>query len=428
MIRRRINHLLDLISGYRYELAGAGMKASSIAMAFGATLILSRGLGVDDFGRFAALQAGFYLLIALAKFGGPKLIVREMAIALKSRESELVNGLFRVTWFYVISLFGLTTVTILVISLLVPGLFLQWGHSLSLLMIVAVWAWATLSMWDALTRGFGRVLIGQAAELLVRPGVFLIAIALIWFTSSDNQFNLNTTVMVFSASAIIALIFSFIVFLRLPRPAGTFNIPWRGWTGGFLQFGAIGLVGSLSLQLETLLLATLATPVETAYFKVATQVGMLTTFGLGVVNLQFAPVIAGYITDKQIDNLQKIAIRSSRFSTIFAAPVFIIVLLAGSPLITLLFSAKFSAAALPLTLVVFAQLINATCGSVALILNSGGHQAWVLLTSILALVLGSVLNLILIPTLGSFGAAIAFATALIIWNAILVCLVFKLAW
>lgn len=422
----RVERLMTLAAAYRFELIGAAMKALSILIVFGVTTILARVLEVGDFGRFAALQGGLYLAIALAKFGGPMLIVRELAIARKTDRPDLVNGLFRVTRLYILCLAGLAVLAAPLVWIATARLLQNLGPGFGLLMITVVWAWATLALWDALTRGYGRVLLGQMAELLVRPGVFFIAVAVGWAISTAGVLDLGSVLMMFAASAFAAFGFSLWNLSRLPRVEAQPLVPWRRWARDFVQFGAIGVLGSIALQLEILLLATLASPEETAYYKVATQIGMLTTFGLGVVNLQFAPVIAEYIAEHRIDDLQRIAIRSSRFSLLFAAPLFLIALFVGGPLTALLFGADFAQASYPLQWVVTAQLVNATCGSVALILSSGGRQAWVLRTGFFTLALGVCMNLVLIPPLGAVGAAISFATALIVWNVVLLWLVWRI--
>jgi O-antigen/teichoic acid export membrane protein len=77
---------------------------------------------------------------------------------------------------------------------------------------------------------------------------------------------------------------------------------------------------------------------------------------------------------------------------------------------------EYAEAALALTILCFGQLVNASAGSVAVILNMSGHDKQKLYGVIAARSINLVLSTLLIPVFELVGSAVSFSVSLSIWN------------
>jgi O-antigen/teichoic acid export membrane protein len=87
-----------------------------------------------------------------------------------------------------------------------------------------------------------------------------------------------------------------------------------------------------------------------------------------------------------------------------------------APWILKLFGQEFVAGTESLRILCIGQIINASTGSVGLILNMTGHEKYNVMSLSLGTGINLLLNLLLVPQFGLIGAAIAAATSMIVWN------------
>jgi O-antigen/teichoic acid export membrane protein len=73
----------------------------------------------------------------------------------------------------------------------------------------------------------------------------------------------------------------------------------------------------------------------------------------------------------------------------------------------------------PLVILCVGQLVNASMGSVASVLNMTGHERETTKSVLVGAFVNVTLNLALVPVWGMIGAAIATACTLVVWNVIM---------
>jgi O-antigen/teichoic acid export membrane protein len=151
----------------------------------------------------------------------------------------------------------------------------------------------------------------------------------------------------------------------------------------------------------------------------------LVSFGLLSVNMVLAPTVADLYSKREIQRLQNIVTKSARASFLFTLPVALLFIFYGSGMISFLYGSQFIPAALPLSILCVAQVVNGGMGSVALLLNMTGFEKDTAAGTTIAAISNVFFNLLLIPSMGIVGASIATGMSIIIWNVILVKLLFK---
>jgi O-antigen/teichoic acid export membrane protein len=159
---------------------------------------------------------------------------------------------------------------------------------------------------------------------------------------------------------------------------------------------------------------------EVGLFRVASTGASLVSFGLTAINLALAPQVARLYQSGDIQKLQRMITLTTRGAVAVSLPVAVVFIVWGRPLIRLMFGIEYLAAATALVVLCIGQLINASCGSVVLVLNMTGNDKATVSSAIVALVLNVILAATLIPSYGLFGAAIGYTASLIAWNIILV--------
>ena len=152
-------------------------------------------------------------------------------------------------------------------------------------------------------------------------------------------------------------------------------------------------------------------------YKTCTNISMLAATLLVALNTTVQPKITQLYTQKKLDEVQRIAYKSSKLIFLLSVPVFII-LLFFSKYVMWLYGLEFMKGAICLSILTIGQVFNTFCGPVAQLLNATGYHKQFRNISLLGAVLNIAMNLILVPKFGIEGAAIANAISMVLWNII----------
>ena len=150
-------------------------------------------------------------------------------------------------------------------------------------------------------------------------------------------------------------------------------------------------------------------------YKTCTNISMLAATLLVALNTTVQPKLTQLYTQKNFEEVQRIATKSSKLIFLLSIPVFII-LFFFSKQVMWLYGNEFMKGALSLSILTTGQILNTLCGPVAQLLNATGYHKQFRNISIIGVVVNIIVNLFLIPRYGIVGAAIANAISMIVWN------------
>jgi len=142
------------------------------------------------------------------------------------------------------------------------------------------------------------------------------------------------------------------------------------------------------------------------------------------VNVPLTPRISELWEQGETERLKHI-VRRAAITTTAGAMVTCAALLVLAPWLLSAFGAAFTVNVPALVWLAAAQIFNAACGPVATLLDMTNHQRftiWGLVASIAANILVGVW---LIPQQGAYGAAIAMALSIIVWNVLMLFFVWR---
>jgi O-antigen/teichoic acid export membrane protein len=274
----------------------------------------------------------------------------------------------------------------------------------------------------AMLRGLRKVVLGQMPEQVIRPTALLLMILVLYV--AGHEFGTAASVMAVQVlSVAVAFAFGLYFFMR-HRPAELATaVPQykssTAWLYSSIPFGLSAAMQLINGRTDILVLGIFRDDAEVGVYRVAVQLATLIVFAQQTVNAIQGPYVAHLYAEGDKKKLQKMVTKSSR--AIFSFSLFIVVALAvfGEPLIRVAFGPHYIGAYWPLLILSIGQLVNASTGAVANVLNMTGHERDTMLIILVGAILNVTLNFSLTPLLGMTGAAIGTASGLVTWNVLM---------
>ncbi|WP_185827581.1 flippase [Halomonas nitroreducens] len=403
---------------FRGGAGSAVVKVGHTFLAFIVATLLARSLGAGAYGTYSFAYALVSLMAIPAQLGIPQLVMRETAKAHACGQWELLRGLWRWSTLAV----WITSGVITLVALL--GLYLWEGdlNELTRQTLLASFALIPLvalgNLRGAALRGLRRVVLGQLPELVFRPLLFVILILVAW---AVGDILTSVTAMILHASAALIAFIAGAWILKKVKPgeiarASSACYHSLAWLYAAVPLGMVVGLQMLNSQTDVVMLGFLSTSEDVGVYKVAASVSVLVSFGLQVVNMAVSPHVARLHAQGAMDRLQNVVSKSSRFSVLLAAPVFLFFAVFGEWFLGFVFGAEYSHGYHALLVLVVGQLVNALFGSVGVLLNMTGHQVDSMRAMVMATLINIIMNALLIPLYGTVGAGLATALTICFWN------------
>lgn len=396
----------------RGAVESISVRVAGVALSYAATLLLSRLLGVSDYGRYAIALSWVLVLTLPAKAGFDNSSLRYATVYLERGDGSSLRAFIRFAA-------GTVTALSLGIGLLI---YLVGQRIASVDPKLVVWAalmvlpLALLALYSVLMRTAQRVIASQFYEQMLRPALIILAVT--GLTLTGEQLDAGHALMITSIAAFGALLILWMHFRRVfgtslrNRPDFT---PWREWLAVSVPMLIMGIVQELMNHVEIILLGVLASARYAGLFAASWRLASFVPFAFVGLSTMAAPLIASAHDRGASDELFRISALVARIGFAFAAAVTIALLLAGRWLLSL-FGPDFTEAYRILATLLLGGLVNAFTGIVGYLMILTGREKQSLAIFAGALVLSIVLNLLLIPRFGAVGAAVASSSATIAWN------------
>ncbi|WP_197018334.1 oligosaccharide flippase family protein [Sphingomonas sp. URHD0057] len=401
----------------RFLLKGSfvsiALRIGGVALGYLAHVLLSRLLGLQNYGEYV-VALGWALVLALpARVGFDNSALRFSTIYLEDGRFGSLRGYVQVAAVAV----GLSSILAGILMVLLASRFgkgipfatLVWGA-------VTILPLALLGVGSALLRTTRRIFAAQFYDQLLRPGLLILLVG--GTAVAGLALHAATALMFTALAAALALGALLVHLLRVLAPqlrtAADYS-HWREWFSLSIPLLIMGAMQELLNQLEIILLGTLAGPREAGLFSAAWRLASLAPFALVSLSVVSGPLVASAYHRRDRAELHRITSLSARIGLAFAVVASGLLLVVGRPLLAL-FGPEFPQAYPALAILLGGAIVNAFTGIVGYLLTLTGRQNQGLLIFAAGLIVSIALNLLLIPPFGIVGAAIASATALSCWN------------
>ncbi|WP_319204543.1 flippase [uncultured Ilyobacter sp.] len=226
----------------------------------------------------------------------------------------------------------------------------------------------------------------------------LLAIAF-YFLFGKNVENIIFSVYV---SSLFSIIF---YFLKNKEKFGKIN-----FDSEFIKYSlplvVAAMMGVLMGKIDIIMLGSMIDKKSVGIYQIASQIAGSTSVILMIFNTVFAPKVSQLYHAEEMDKLKEMYVKSTRFLGITSLFI-ILVLCLLSKYILLIFGKEFVSGQWPLIYRSIGQFLNASVGSVWLMLAMTGKSKLQMYGNLLACILNISLNYVFIKSYGINGAAIA---------------------
>ena len=169
-------------------------------------------------------------------------------------------------------------------------------------------------------------------------------------------------------------------------------------------------------QTGIILLGMFRDETEVGYFAIAVKLATLTSFVLNAINSMVGPKFSELFHSGKMDELFYVAQKSSKLIFFTTTPILLGLIILGRPVLGSIFGQEFTVAYPALLVLIAGQFVNSISGATGLFMNMTGHQGTFRNIVMVAALTNILLNLLLTPSYGIYGAAVAAMVSVIGWN------------
>lgn len=395
----------------RSTFAMLATRVLSILIGIALSVLLARWLAPEGYGNylFTLTIAQFLAMPILA--GLPTLVVREMAIARGSNDSNGLAGILRWSAGFVVLTF--LTVAALAITFLLLRHQGDGALPVYYMALPLVLALAFLQLGSAIVQGHEHPFAGSLGDGLIRPALLLVLVAvaaMVGFLSPGSALWLHV------GAATIAALFAFGYWFWVCRDNQPVQRPvpryeTRKWLASILPLSLITAASLLNSRLDMLMLGILSVAEDVARYGIAVQLAGLVVMGQTIVNSIVAPKIARLYRLSDHTELLRMITHAARFSTIIALTVSAFIFLVGEQIVEGLLGEEYTAAWLIAMILCGGNLVSSAMGPVVQVMIMTGYERTMARLMWLTALANALLNLLLVPIYGAAGAAAATVAA-----------------
>lgn len=384
---------------------------------FLSTLVLTRVMGVENYGLYVYILSWFAVLSLTGQVGFQPALVRYFAAYTAQKDWSRARGV--ITYTTSVSLFvslAVGTIAGVVVWYFSSNLgdAFAWAFLLGSPLIPLITVSALRS---AALRALKRVVLYVVPDGIIRPILIALILGIISLgikepvtASNALLVNIVATFTVFAIGTIL-LLRALPTEVRIAHPVYQKREWWRTSLPMFFSTG----MNQILAHADIIMVGTLLGPAEAGLYAVASRLAQLSLMGKNAADSITAPMISELYATEQRTHLARLVIISARGVTAFALSISLFLLLFGTPILEL-FGSAFTVVYLPLIILLAGFVFKASFASAGFLLSMTGHQDQSALVNGLSGAINIGLNLVLIPRFGLVGAAIATSVTNVLWS------------
>ncbi len=391
--------------------------AFNIVFMFAASVVITRTIGADLFGKFQISQSVFQVLGVFAVFGLNTGMVRLTSKYVTRKEPSAVKG----TLFsgMLISLSFSAVIVLLVVALapIIGRLAFPNVESVDLVIrcqILGLPFFALMMVLNGYSQGLKTLKYSVLVELIARPVIRLAAIVVL-FLLGLRLFGVVFGA-VFSYVAVTLLAF---YFARKISPfdfkATRIGLVTRELFCYSLPLVFARFMNTLITKSTTLIVGFFRDATSTGLFGAAALLSSFISLSLISFGKIFAPIISELWEENDLAQLEATFKTVTKWIFSLGLPIFLVFVL-FAPALLRIFGDAFSGASTPLRLLSVGEMVNAAVGPIGFVLSMTGRQKLNLVNSIVLACLHIALNIFMIPKYGIAGAGLATSISLGLLN------------
>ena len=389
-------------------------------------VVVTRGWGAARSGVLLEAVAFFTIASSLVVLGSEESVVRAVS---RGRSMEATSSTRHILLVALVPILLASVAVAAVVWVTAPELARWFGgaadqEELSTYVRIFAPALPFAAMYYAIlaaTRGFGTMVPTVTIE---RVGRTLAQVVLAGLVIALGR-GVPAMALAWATPFAVGMVFAAIQLRRLirnddrtrPRPSDL--PPLSATAGEFWRFSGFRGLASIfqvtSLWVDTLLVGALVSASGAAIYTTSSRTVRLGSVVLLALIQAMAPQISELFARRETKRAEHVYRTSTWWTMTLTWPLYLTLAL-FAPVLLRIFGHSFATGAEVVVTMSAAMLVSTAIGPVDMVLLMGGKSGWNLINTVVSLVADIALILILVPHLGIEGAAIAWATSVVLNN------------
>lgn len=387
-----------------------------IGLVFFSNYILVKSAGAANYGSYVYLFNLVYLLVSFCVLGLDTMLVRKTAIYIDAKRYPEFKGLL----FFAFRIILISSLVVSLLFKLISGFSITGSVAGKIdwfaFAFFSLFMLAVTALSQVVLQGLRKIVWSQVGEKIFRPLILIILVAIFYYL--QRAISLEKMLWVNVSSIAVTMLIALIICRKaigqkLKKITPVYNS--KDWITASFTFFIADVLYNCNARISIFLLGMFQNQSNIGVFNIAMRISEVVGFSLVIVNFVLSPVIAKLYANGETERLQQLVTRCARV-TLFIGSLMVLGIFFFCKEILSLFGEDFLVGQNSLLMFCTGQFINILSGSVGLLLLMTGNQRFSIYGLAAGIVINLVLNLLLTPTYGITGAAIAATGSLVVWN------------
>ncbi len=383
-------------------------------------IIVARNIGAELFGIFFIGLAILKISEIVSTFGLHRGVLRYTAIFWSEKDRERTKGAI----IFSLRATGISGIILgILIILLSKYLALNIFHKIDLITVLRLFAIAVpltalTSISVFATQGFKimkyRVYVREICEPLIRIVVVIFVFLIGWkLYGAIGAFIISLFTGSVLAFYYLRRVFPELTEKRTNTIFETHRLLSYSWPLLLAEFFSL-----IIIWINILMIGYFRTSQEVGIYSASHRTALFGQMILISFNAIFSPIIADLYNKKDMKKLEELFKVVTKWILMLSLPVCLLLVFYASEILNL-FGKNFMQGALCLMILAAAQLVNSIFGTSGFMIMMSGRSKINLLNNVVVVILNIGLNIILIPSYGIVGAALALSISILVINLIM---------
>ncbi|MFH1313851.1 MAG: flippase [Candidatus Eisenbacteria bacterium] len=389
----------------------------NIIITFFASVVITRTIGAELFGKYSLANSIFQVLSVFAIFGMNAGVVKLTSKYNARQDPPAVKGTLMSGIVLTAAISAVIVVAVVFLSPLLATKVFSKAEGLSPILrifIIALPFYSLMLVINGYTQGLKTLKYTVLVELISRPLIRLAAVVLLFLIGWRLFGVIVGTIFAYVVATLMAFHFA--------KKVSPFNFKRTRVRPVYneLFFYSLPLVFSRFMNVimarsNTILVGYFEDPTSIGLFGAVAQLAPFVSLGLVSFTKIFSPVIADLWERNNLEELKSTFKTVSKWVFSIGLPVFI-VLMVFAPSLLSVFGPEFAGAATTLRLMAVGQILTVIIGPLGYLLAMTGRQKLNLVNAIALAAVNVVLNIVMIPRWGIAGAGLASTISVVAIN------------
>lgn len=392
------------------------VKVMSTILLFISQILLARCMGRYNYGVYVFVFSWINILVMIAIHGWDTTLLRYVAAYNGMKKWPRLKGILTsASCFSIIGSILVSIGVICVVWCMSSKLSFDMRYTF-LIGCGVLFFIATSGIIQAALRGLKHIIISQLPLALFRP--FLMSLFVIITYCISGKISASAGMSMNLIACAVSFFFAIYLLLKFtPEEIRKVKNEYiiKEWLSVAFPLFLSSCLLVINLRVDIIMVGSILGHDSVGTYAAASNIAMLTIFGLASVNAIAAPIIAELYAKKQLDKLKKMVKVAARFSLVISLPVTIVLIIWGEFFLKL-YGSKFTEGYIPLVILTIAQTVNVMAGSVGFLMTMTKYQKEASMILAVTVLINVMMNYLFIPRFGITGAAIATGTATVLWN------------